>query len=130
MGRRILEISDEIIQGKINRFFEKNFHKTVSFEKTSIREVWRVRNANTPKDYSMFGELYKLIQSNNLSKEEREKVFDEHEKINPSVFIGRGYVTAGCTIEEAMYGLKMLNKNSDKNMFEVDEFEGIWIAYD
>ena len=131
MGRRILETSDSIIQNKINRFFEKNLSKSVNFEKTSVRGVWHVRNANTPANYNVWAEIGKLIRSNEIvDKVERDKIFAEHEKINPSVFLGRGYVTAGCTIEEAMLGLRMLNRHSDSNMFEIDEFEGIYICWD
>jgi hypothetical protein len=130
MGRRILEIDENTVKDVINRFLEKHFQKTAIFEPTSVKYVWRVTNSNTPKDYNIWNELNKLIESRNLSEEEQKKIQLKQIDDSPTIFIGRGYITAGLYSDEAAWGLRMLNKNSNSSLFEVDKFEDFWVAYD
>jgi hypothetical protein len=131
MKRRILETSENKVKEIVNRFFEKHFQKTVVFEQTSVKYVWRVKNANTPKGYNIFSEMVKLIESTKLNDDEKRKFDLQYTKDNPTVFMGRGYVSVGCTANEASRGLERLNPNTDRrDMFDINEFEGIWIAYD
>jgi len=130
MRRRILETSDEIIQDKICRFLEINFHKTAIFEDTRAKKVWHITNSKTPKNYNFFSEFSKEIQAIEHSKEEYDRVRNEHKKIKPNIFIGGNFIAAGVDIDEAIQSLKMLGRRRDESLFEVEEFDGIWIAYD
>jgi len=111
----------------IVKFLKESFNKDALLGWTSNKNVFQCTNANTPEDFFLID--WHTKWKNAPSAEERAKILNEFHAKEPRIFIGRGFITSGDTEEIAIKRLHSINKRKDINMFEVDKYENIYIAY-
>ena len=88
----------------------------------------RNKDGDFAKVLKFAGELY----AKNLGTpvENLKKELAELDKCSPNVFTGRGYITCDEDWQKAVNRLQSINPSRDWNMFEIEEYKGIFMVYD